>query len=68
MVVCEVKPQKGDPNRTHITVAGSQICYPGDVGRLTGPLDRVNLIINSVLSRPNVRFICFDLKQIIPKT
>ena len=29
MVLCEVKPHKEDLNRTHITAAGSQICYPG---------------------------------------
>ena len=63
MVVCEVKPHKEDTNRTRITVAGSQICYPWDVGTLTGSLDLVKLIINSVLSRCNARFVCFDLKN-----
>ena len=32
MVVCEVRPQKADPNRTRITLAGGHIQYPGDVG------------------------------------
>ena len=59
MVVCEVKPHKEDPNLTCITVAGSQICYPGDVGTPTGSLDLVNLMINSVLSRRNARFVWF---------
>ena len=63
MVVCEVKTQKEDPNWTCITVAVSQICYPGNVGTPTGPLDLVNIIINSVLSRRNARFFCFDLKN-----
>ena len=57
MVVCEVKPHKEDPNRTRITIAGSQICYLGDVGTPTGSLDLVKLIINSVLSRRNARFV-----------
>ena len=56
MVVCEVKTQKEDPNWTHITVAGRQICYPGDVGNPTGSLDLVKVIINSVLSRRNAQF------------
>ena len=60
MVVCEVKPHTEDPNRTRITVAGSQIYYPGDVGTPTGSLDLVKLIINSVLSRRNARFVSFD--------
>ena len=60
MVVWEVKPHKEDPNRTRITVAGSQNLYPGDVGTPTGSLDLVKLIINSVLSRHNALFVCFD--------
>ena len=60
MVVCEVEPHKEDPNQTRITIVGSQIFYPVDVGTLTGSLDLVNLIMNSVLSRRNARFVCFD--------
>ena len=63
MVVCEIKPQKEDPNQTHITIDGSQICYPGNVGKSTGSLDFVKLIINSVLSHCNARFVCFDIKK-----
>ena len=63
MFVCKVKTHKEDPNRTRITVAGSQICYAGDVGTPTGSLDLVKLIINSVLSRCNARFVCFDLED-----
>ena len=67
MVVCEVKPHKEDPNRTRITVAGSQICYPGDVVTPTGSLDHFKFIINIVLSRRNARFVSFDLKTSISK-
>ena len=66
MVIIEVKPHKEDPNRTRITVAGSQIYYPSDVGTPTGSLDLVKLIINSVLLRRNARFVCFDLKKLLP--
>ena len=68
MVVCKVKPHKGDPNRTRITVAGSQICYPGDVDTPTESLDLVKLIINSVMSRRNARFVSFDLKNFYLQT
>ena len=68
IVVCEVKPQKEDTNRTRITVAGIQICYPGNVGTPTCSLDLVNLIIKSVLSRRNARFVCFDSKKIYLQT
>ena len=60
MLVCEYRPQKEDPNRTHITVAGGHIKYPGDLGTPTGSLELVKIIINSVLSRCNARFVCFD--------
>ena len=65
MVVCEVKPHKEDPNRTRIAVAGSQISYPGDVDTPTVSLDLVKLIINSVLSHHNARFVSFDLKNLL---
>ena len=62
MVVCEVKPHKEDPNWTHITVTGSQIYYPGNVGTPAGSLDLIKIIINSILYCRNARFVCFDLK------
>ena len=68
MVVCEVKPHKEDPNRTRITVAGSKICYPGDVGTPIGSLELVKIIINSVLSRCNARFVSFDLNTFYLQT
>ena len=38
-VVCEVRPQKADPNRVRITVAGYTICFPGNVGTPIASLD-----------------------------
>ena len=68
MVICEVKPHKEDPNRTRITAAGSQICYPWDVGTPTISIDLIKLIINSVLYRRNARFVSFDLKNFYLQT
>ena len=62
-VVCEVRPQKEDPNRTRITIGGNRICYPGDCGTKTGSLETVKLVINSVLSRPNAKFACYDISN-----
>ena len=61
-MVCEVRPQKDDPNRTRITIGGSRIIYPGDVATKTASLELVKLIINSVLSRHGAKFACFDIK------
>eukprot|EP00804_Cyclotella_cryptica_P010308 CCRYP_012223-RA/>CCRYP_012223-RA protein AED:0.11 eAED:0.15 QI:0/0/0/1/0/0.5/2/0/935 len=60
-VVCKVRPEKNDPNRTRITIGGNRICYPGDVGTKTAPLELVKLMINSVLSRTNAKFCTFDI-------
>eukprot|EP00804_Cyclotella_cryptica_P017134 CCRYP_003352-RA/>CCRYP_003352-RA protein AED:0.42 eAED:0.42 QI:0/-1/0/1/-1/1/1/0/165 len=49
-VVCKVRPEKSDPDCTCITIGGNRICYPGDVGTKTAPLELVKLMINSVLS------------------
>ena len=37
-VVCEVRPGNKDSNRTLITICGTNICYPGDVGTNTASL------------------------------
>ena len=68
MVVCKVKPHKEDPNRTRIPVAGSHICYPVYICTPTESLDLVKIIINSVLSRGNARFVYFDLKKFYLQT
>jgi hypothetical protein len=62
-VVCEVRPQKEDPNRTCITIGGNRICYPGDCRTKTGSLKLTKTMFNSVLSRRNARFACFDIKN-----
>ncbi len=51
MVVCEVHPEKDDPDRTRITIGGNHICYLGDVGTNTASLELVKLLLNSVLSQ-----------------
>jgi hypothetical protein len=63
MVVCEVRPEKDDPDRTRITIGGNRICYPGDVGTNTASLELVKLLLNSVLSRKDARFSTIDLKN-----
>ena len=41
-IVCEVRPDKDDPNRTSITVNGGDIYYDGDVATPTVPLNLSN--------------------------
>jgi hypothetical protein len=49
MAVCEVHPEKDDPDCTCITISGNCICFPGDVGNNTVSLELVKLLLNSVL-------------------
>ncbi len=64
MVVCKVRPEKDDPDRTRITISGNRICFPGDVGTNTASLELVKLLLNSILSRKGARFSTIDLKKI----
>ena len=63
LVVCKVRPEKDDPDRTRITIGGSRICYPGDVGTNTASLELVKILLNSVLSRKGARFSTIHLKN-----
>ena len=61
-VVCEYRPDKDDPTRTLITFAGGHKLVPFDVSTPTRSLELANLMINSVLSRPDAQFSTFDIK------
>ncbi len=63
LVVCEVRPDKDDPDRTRITISGSKICYPRDVGTNTALLKLVKILLNSALSRKGTCFSCINLKN-----
>ena len=67
-MVCEVRSHKADPHRTRITIGRNRVCYPGDVGTLSGSLELIKLITNRVVSRRNARFITFDIKQFYLET
>jgi hypothetical protein len=62
-VICKVCPEKDNPNCTQITIEGSQICYPGDVGTNTASLELVKILLNSVLSWKGAHFSTIDLKK-----
>ena len=60
-VVCEVRHGENNPNRMRITICGTNVCYPGDVGTNTASLEIFELMINSVLSREGAKYVCFDI-------
>ena len=60
-MVCKVRPEKSDPNRTRIIIGGNRITFPGDVGTPTASLELAKLVFNSALFRPGAKFATFDI-------
>jgi hypothetical protein len=63
LVVCQVHPEKDDPDCTRITIGGSHICFPGNVGTNIASLELVKLLLNSVLSCPGALLSSINLKN-----
>jgi hypothetical protein len=61
--VCDIRPQKSEPNRTRITVGGNLIDYPGDVSTKTADLVTAKFLWNNVLSTPGARYMAIDVKK-----
>ena len=62
-VVCEVRPVKKYPNRTRITIFGTNVCYPGDVGTNTASLELFKININSIISQTGAKYVCFNIEN-----
>ena len=62
-VVVDYRPQKEDPNRIRITAGGNLITYPGELYTRTADLTTSKLLWNSVLSTPNAKYMCLDIKN-----
>jgi hypothetical protein len=62
-VVVAERPEKPNPRRVRFTVGGDRIDYPGDVSTKTADLTTVKLLLNSVLSTPNAKFMTMDIKD-----
>jgi hypothetical protein len=48
MVVCEVRPDKDDPDHTRITIGDNCICFLGDVSTNTASLELFKFLLNGV--------------------
>eukprot|EP00957_Ditylum_brightwellii_P191382 14571247-Ditylum_brightwellii.AAC.2 len=62
-IVVDFCPQKQDPYHVHLTIGGILIKYPGDVSTTTADLITSKLLWNSVLSTPNTKYVCVDIKN-----
>jgi hypothetical protein len=61
--VCDVRPHKDETERTRLTVGGNLINYPYSVSTKTADLTTTKLLFNSVVSTPNAKYMCMDVKN-----
>jgi hypothetical protein len=62
-IVATIRPQKSETHRVRLTVGGNLIDYPGDVSTPTADMTTAKILFNSVISTPDVRFMCTDVKD-----
>ena len=62
-IVSELRPQKDDPFRIRITAGGNLIFYPDDKSQPTSDIVTAKILLNSVVSTPNAKFLCLDIKN-----
>ena len=60
-IVVDYRPQKEKPNRTRITVGGNRINYPYTVTTQTAELCTHKLLVNSVVSSVNAKYMTADI-------
>ena len=61
-MVYDIRPQKAEVHRVRLTVRGDKVEYPGDISTPTINLTIAKLLVNSVLSMPNAKGLCVDIK------
>jgi len=64
LITTLIRPEKIDePNRTRLVAGGDRVHYPGDAGTPTADLLTVKLLLNSIISTKNARFMTLDIKD-----
>ena len=62
-IVANFRPEKDDPHRVRLTVVGIRINFPGDCGTPTADMITVKILLNSVISTANAKFMTIDNKD-----
>ena len=65
---CDFKPNKEEKECTRLTAGGNRINYPDDCGTPTADTILFKIIINNLLSTPNVKCIMIDIKDFYLQT
>ncbi len=64
LITTLIRPEKLDePNRTRLVVGGNRVHYPGDAGTPTTNLLTIKLLLNSIISTPNAKFMTMGIKD-----
>jgi hypothetical protein len=61
--VLDIKDYKEEKERTRLTVGGDQIEYPGEKSTETAGLAMAKILINSVISTKDAKFIVVDINN-----
>jgi hypothetical protein len=61
--VVDIKDHKDEKERTRLTVGRGPIEYPGDKSTRTAGLTTAKILINSVISTPNAKFLVIDINN-----
>ena len=59
----DYRPDKTNPYRTRLTVGGDRFNYPGDCGTPTVELNTSKILLNSIVSTLNIKFMKIDIKD-----
>ena len=62
IVMVDYIPEKTNPYQTRLAVGGDRVKYPVDCGRPTVYLTTVKILLNSIASTLNVKFMTIDVK------
>jgi hypothetical protein len=62
-IVCVYRSKKKDPYRTRITMGGNLVNYPDDCDTPTADIITVKILLNSIVSTLNAKFMMIDLKD-----
>ena len=64
LITTLIRPEKiEEPNRTRLMAGGDRVHYPGDAVTPTADLLTVKILLNSIISTPNAKFMTMDIKD-----
>ena len=66
--VVDVRPEKDNPNRVRMTAGGNILDYYGETSTETASIETAKILINSVLSTKNAKFMSIDISNFYIQT